>query len=70
MRSMLIMRNMPTPTDTVAMSTVLSIFGTFVASTCRSGSATVIATPRIKLSSSMRPRLRDFVIFAPMWLPI
>ena len=33
MRTMHSIRNSPTPTDTVRMSTVLSMFGTFVAST-------------------------------------
>ena len=68
--SILTRRNSPTPTDTVTMSTVLSIAGAFVASTCKSGSARVIINPSTKLSRRMSHSLRDFVIFAPMWLPI
>ena len=70
MRTMHSIRNSPTPTDTVKMSTVLSMFGTFVASTCRSGSATVMAAPSKKLTSRITPSLRLFVIFAPIRLPI
>ena len=67
---MLTMRKKPTPTDTVTISTVVSISGVFVASTCRSGSATVIATPSTKLISRISPSFRDLVILAPIWFPI
>ena len=48
------------------MRTVLSISGTLAASTCKSGSATVMATPKRKLTIRISPSLRDFVSFAPM----
>ena len=67
---MLTTRNSPTPTETVMMSTVVSMCGTLPASTVRSGSATVMATPRTKLSERMSGRLRVLVIFAPRWLPM
>ena len=60
----------PTPTDTVTTRTVLSIAGTFVASTCKSGSAIVMATPRRKLTPSTNQSFCDFVIFAPIKLPM
>ena len=66
MRTMQSIRKMPTPTETVRMRTVLSISGTLAASTCRSGSATVMATPSRKLTIRISPSLRDFVSFAPM----
>ncbi len=66
MRAMHSIRKKPTPTETVRMSTVVSISGTLPASTCRSGSATVMATPRTKLTDRISGRLRDFVSFAPM----
>ena len=70
MRSMLSSRKMPTPTDTVIISTVVSMFGTLAASTCRSGSATVMATPSRKLTVNISHSLRDFVSFAPICVPI
>ena len=63
-------RNSPTPTETVTISTVLSIAGTFVASTCKSGSAIVMATPSRKLTARMNQSFLDFVIFAPMRFPM
>ena len=66
MRTMHSIRKKPTPTETVRMSTLVSISGTLPASTCKSGSATVMATPRAKLTNRMSGRLRDFVSFAPM----
>ena len=65
-RTMHSSRKKPTPTETVRISTVVSISGTLPASTCKSGSATVMATPRIKLTNRMSGSLRDFVSFAPM----
>ena len=70
MRSIQITRNRPTPTETVIMSTVVLMCGTLEARTWRSGSATVMAMPRMKLSVRMSQSLRDFVILAPVWLPI
>ena len=70
MRSMQMTRKRPTPTETVMMSTVVLMCGTFEASTVRSGSATVMAMPSTKLKMSMSQSLRDLVIFAPVWLPI
>ena len=67
---MLSIRKRPTPTETVITSIKLSISGALAARTCKSGSATVIAIPRIKLKESISQSLRDFVIFAPIWLPI
>ena len=68
--SILTTRKSPTPTDTVIIKTDVSILGAFVASTCRSGSATVIAIPSIKLSRTISQSFLDFVIFAPMCVPI
>ena len=67
---MQMVRKMPTPTDTVRISMVLSMPGTFWARTCRSGSAMVMTTPRTKASTRMSHRRRDLVIFAPTRLPI
>lgn len=52
------------------ISMVLSIPGTFWASTCRSGSAMVITRPRMKASPRISHSRRDLVIFAPTRLPI
>ena len=52
------------------MSVVPSMSGTLAARTCRSGSATVMATPRPKLTIRISQSLRDLVSFAPMWLPM
>ena len=70
MRSIQMVRKMPTPAETVRISMVLSMPGTFCASTCRSGSAMVIARPKIKASTRISHRRRDLVIFAPTKLPI
>ncbi len=70
MRSMQTTRKSPTPTETVMMSTAVFMCGTLEARTCRSGSATVIATPRMKLSARMSQSLRVLVMRAPVWLPI
>ena len=52
------------------MSTVVLMCGTLEASTVRSGSATVMAMPSTKLRMSMSERRRDFVMRAPVRLPI
>ena len=67
---MQMVKKMPTPTETVRISMVLSMPGTFWASTCRSGSAMVMTRPRIKASTRISHRRRDLVIFAPTKLPI
>jgi len=66
MRTMHSIRKKPTPTETVKINTVVSISGTLPASTCKSGSATVMATPRAKLTVRMSGSLRDFVSLEPM----
>ena len=66
MRTMQSIRKIPTPTETVRIRTVLSISGTLAASTCRSGSATVMATPSKKLTTKISHSLRDLVSLAPM----
>ena len=66
MRTMQSIRKIPTPTETVRIRTVLSISGTLAASTCRSGSATVMATPSRKLTTKISHSLRDLVSLAPM----
>ena len=66
MRTMQSIRKIPTPTETVRIRTVLSISGTLAASTCRSGSATVMATPSKKLTTRISHSLRDLVSLAPM----
>ena len=67
---MQIVRKMPTPTETVIISTVVSMCGTFPASTSRSGSAMVMITPRIKLSARISHSLRDLVMRAPICVPM
>ena len=69
-RTMLSIRKRPTPTDTTMISTEDWMPGTLPASTCRSGSATVMAMPRRKLTERISFRLRDRVSCAPMWEPI
>ena len=66
MRTMQSIRKIPTPTETVRIRAVLSISGTLAASTCRSGSATVMATPSKKLTTKISHSLRDLVSLAPM----
>ena len=70
MRSSATQRNSPTPTETVTISTVLSIAGTFVASTCRSGSEIVIRKPSTKPSGSMSQTRFVCVMLAPTRSPI
>ena len=64
------LRNSPTPTATVTMSTGVSMWGTLTASTWRSGSETVMATPSRKLSSSTSHSLRVFIMREPTRLPM
>ena len=66
MRTMHSIRKKPTPTETVKINTVVSISGTLPASTCKSGSATVMATPSKKLTTRISHSLRDLVSLAPM----
>ncbi len=66
MRTMQSIRKIPTPTETVRIRMVLSISGTLAASTCRSGSATVMATPSRKLTTKISHSLRDLVSLAPI----
>ena len=63
-------RKNPTPTPTVTSSTELLICGTDSASTCRSGSATVTAKPRAKLTARISGRFLVFVRSVPILLPI
>ena len=55
---------------TVSINTKLSICGTVSARTCKSGSATVIATPSIKLTTKIKTRFFDFVKEEPIFVPI
>jgi hypothetical protein len=63
-------RKIPTPTDTVKISTKESIWDTFPDRTCRSGSAIVIMTPIRKLTARMIAIFRDFVSVLPSCWPI
>ena len=65
MRSILTTRKKPTPTLTVSISTQVLMCGTLLASTCKSGSAMVIATPSMKLSTMMSPSFFDLVMREP-----
>ena len=66
MRTMHSIRKKPTPTETVRMRAAESISGTLAARTCRSGSATVMATPSAKLTNRMSGSLRDLVSLEPI----
>ena len=70
MRTILTAKNRPTPTDTVAIRAIRSMPGTLVARTCKSGSATVMTTPMIKLRARISQMFRDLVSLAPIRLPI
>ena len=61
--------NTPTPTPTLTMSTILGMLPICVASTVRSGSATVTTTPTTKATSSMNHTLRVAVTFVPICSP-
>ena len=58
-------RNTPTPTATDQMITLFSMAGTWLASTCRSGSATVMIMPMRKPTAAMIHTLRRRVISEP-----
>ena len=70
MRSMHTAINRPTPTPTVSRSTVLLMCGTVSASTCRSGSATVMAKPSAKLTPRMSGRFFVRVSAVPILVPM
>ena len=63
-------KKMPTPSATVPISAALGIFGTWLASTCRSGSEMVMMTPSKKLTNTIIQTFRDFVIQLPTFVPI
>ena len=69
MRSSAMTRNTPTPTATDQMMTLFSMAGTWLASTCRSGSATVIMMPMRKLMPTMIQTFLDRVISLPTACP-
>ena len=70
MRKKATMRNTPTPTATVMMSVMSGTAGTWRASTCRSGSATVTAMPMARHTPMMRNVLFDWESFCPMAWPM
>jgi hypothetical protein len=63
-------RNSPTPAATVQMSTGFGIPGTWVASTVRSGSATVTRTPTRKNTAAIRDTRLLRASFRPKASPI
>ena len=63
-------RKKPTPTPTASSRMVESMCGTVLASTCKSGSATVTAKPSTKLMPKMTGRLRLRVSAVPILLPM
>ena len=70
-RTMARTRNSPTPTPTVKIrSQGLMTAFTCPASTERSGSATVMSTPRKKQTQTSTPIRRDLVRPSPTWRPI
>ena len=60
----------PTPAPTTARSTVFSMCGTVSASTCRSGSATVMAKPRRNDTPRISGRFFVLVSAVPIRLPM
>ena len=70
MRSSATIRNSPTPMATAIISTMLGTPGTCSASTCRSGSATVISIPSMKPTSATSHILRERVSALPTYSPI
>ena len=70
MRNMHTDRKKPTPIPTVTKSTTFGMWGTVSAKTCRSGSATVTAKPRTKLTSRISGRFRVLVSAVPILLPM
>ena len=63
-------RNSPTPPATDRISTLLGMDCTWLASTCRSGSETVISTPRTKPESRMSHSFRVLVSLPPTCCPM
>ena len=53
-------KNRPTPAPTATKSRAVSICGTNLASTCRSGSAAVTATPGTKPTCKIKKQIFDF----------
>ena len=70
MRSIARARKSPTPTPTVSSRVAFGMACTLVASTCRSGSARVMAVPRAKLVSKITQSLREAVMALPMCPPM
>ena len=62
-------RNTPTPTATDQMMMLFSMAGTWLASTCKSGSATVMIMPIRKPIPAMIQIFRDRVISLPTAWP-
>ncbi|CAK7066145.1 MAG: hypothetical protein DELT_03127 [Desulfovibrio sp.] len=63
-------RNRPTPTATATMRTIFGTEGTWSASTCKSGSAMVMAMPIISATTTSSPSLRVLVSWEPIRSPI
>ena len=63
-------RNRPTPIATATISTILGTPGTCSASTCRSGSDSVINMPTTKPISAMNQSLRERVMALPTCWPM
>ena len=68
-RSRAMTRNTPTPRATDQMMTLFSMAGTWLARTCRSGSATVMITPIRKLMATMTHTFLERVISLPTASP-
>ena len=63
-------RNTPTPKATAPIRTAFGIFGTWFASTCRSGSEIVIMMPSKKLTNTISQTFLDLVMQLPTFVPI
>ena len=63
-------RKNATPPETERISTLLGMDWTWLASTCRSGSDTVIMNPSKKPSGKISQSFRVLVIRAPTYLPM
>ena len=63
-------RNTPTPTATVTIIVRSGTAGTCLASTCRSGSATVMATPISRQTAISPPTFLDLASWPPMASPM
>ena len=70
MRTWATTRKKPTPTATARIRVMLGTEGSCSASTCRSGSAMVMTTPRIKHTSRGRAIRRLLLISTPMPSPM